>query len=424
MELTCSKKVVILGSGFGGLYTADYLAKRVNKDQSVEVSIIDRHNYFLYTPMLHAAATGSLEPRYIAFAIRKEFRHKNIYPHISNIHSIDTHKKLVQLDSGVISYDYLVISLGSQTNFYGMKNIEQKAFTLKDVKDAVIMNNHIINMFEKARWAEHAAEREKYLTFVIAGGGPTGVEVAGELHAYLHNELKKDYPRINAGEIKVYLLEASDRILPSIDLALAKEALRRLEELGVKVMLSSPIKDYNDYHEIDLGEKGKLASYTLIWAAGVKNSPVLENLPYEKDNIGRIIVNEYMQVPSDPNVFVVGDNANCIDKTSKKPYPPTAQIAVREAKVAAQNIYNVIYSKPLKPFTYKQIGGFVSIGDNYAILAANKFSLKGFIAWFIWNLVYIQKLPGRKNRLLVTLHLFLRVFFERNTAQLDIINDK
>lgn len=424
METICSKKVVILGAGFGGLYAGEYLSRLLKKDMSVEVSIIDRHNYFLYTPMLHAAATGSLEPRYIAFAVRKEFRNKNIYPHIAQVHSIYPAKKLIQLGDSMISYDYLLISLGSQTNFYGMESVAAKAFTLKDVKDAVTLNNHIIDMFEKARWAEHAEEREKYLTFVIAGAGPTGVELAGELQGYLHNELKKDYPRINAGEIKVYLVEAADRILPSIEPELANEAVRRLEEIGVNVMLSTPIRDYNDEYEIDLGDKGKLKSRTLIWAAGVKNSPVLEGLPYEKDRIGRIIVDEYLQVPSDPDVFVIGDNACCIDKNSQKPYPPTAQIAVREAKLAALNIHNKIYGKPLKAFDYKQIGGFVSIGDNYAILAANKFSLKGFVAWFMWNLVYIQKLPGKKNRFLVTLHMFLRIFFERNTAQLDIVDRK
>lgn len=420
METICATRILILGAGFGGLYTADHLEKLCRNDPSVEITIVDKHNYFLYTPMLHAAATGSLEPRYIAHAVRKSFRKRRVFPHIATIQKIDLEKKLVTTSRGELKFDTLVISLGSETNFYGMMDVEERSFTLKSLSDAVKVNNHIINMLERARWEEDSEKRKELLTFVVVGAGPTGVELAGEIQEYIHHELHKDYPRVSLSEMKVVLVEATDRILPSIERDLADEAVKRLQKIGVEVLLSTPVKGFQN-GVVDMGEKGKLRSQTLIWAAGVRNSRVIEELPLAKDRMGRIMVEPTLQIKEYPNVYVLGDNSHCIDPNTGKPYPPTAQIAVRQAKVVAQNVYNSLNRRPLKEFGYKDIGGFVSIGDNYAILAARPFSLRGFLAWFAWNLVYIHKLPGAKNRLLVTMSLLLRQFMERNTAQLDII---
>lgn len=420
METICATRILILGAGFGGLYTADRLEKLCKHDPSVEITIVDKHNYFLYTPMLHASATGSLEPRYIAHAVRKSFRKRHVYPHIAAIQKIDLEKKTVTTSRGELKYDIVVISLGSETNFYGMKDVEERSFTLKSLSDAVKVNNHIINMLERARWEQDSEKRKELLTFVVVGAGPTGVELAGEIQEYIHNELHKDYPRVSLSEMKVVLVEATDRILPSIERNLADEAVKRLQKIGVEVRLSTPVKGFQN-GVVDMGEKGKLRTQTMIWAAGVRNSKVIEDLPLAKDRMGRIMVEPTLQIKEYPNVYVLGDNSHCIDPSTGKPYPPTAQVAVRQAKVVAENVHATLHNRPLREFTHKDIGGFVSIGDNYAILAAKPFSLRGFLAWFAWNLVYIHKMPGAKNRLLVTLSLFLRQFMERNTAQLDII---
>ena len=413
-------RILVLGAGFGGLYTAVYLARYLRNHPNVWITVIDRRNYFLFTPMLHSTATGALEPRYIAHSVRKIFRKTRIHAHIGEVLGIDLENRSVSTVHRTMQFDELVLSLGSETNFYGMEARLENAFTLKSLKDAAAINNHLIRMFEKAYWEEDPQVRSAALTFVVVGGGPTGVELAGEIHEYANRELLRDFGRrIRKEEIRVILVEATRRILPSLPETLSDEALERLKKIGIEVFLEARLSGYRN-HVMEIEGRLPVRTETLVWAAGVRTSPLISSLPLARDPQGRIKVKGTLESLSMDHVWVVGDNASCLNPYEGKPYPPTAQTAVRQAKVAAYNIAARILRKPEKIFSHHHIGGFVSIGDNYALLSAKQFTLSGILGWFLWNLVYIHKLPIIRYRLFSTFGLFLKVFFERATTEIDL----
>lgn len=419
-EVVRPYRILVLGAGFGGLYTAVYLARFLRKEVNVWITVIDRRNYFLFTPMLHSTATGALEPRYIAHSVRKIFRKTQIHAHIGEVQKIDLENRTVSTVHRTMQFDELVLSLGSETNFYGMESRLENAFTLKSLKDAVAINNHVIRMFEKAYWEEDPQARRAALTFVVVGGGPTGVELAGEIYEYANRELLRDFGRrIRKDEIRVVLVEATRRILPSLPERLSDEALERLKKIGIEVFLEARLSGYRK-GIMEIEGKDPVRTETLVWAAGVRTNPLIAGLPLAKDSQGRIKVKGTLESLSMDHVWVVGDNASCLNPYEGKPYPPTAQTAVRQAKVAAFNIAARIRKKPEKIFAHNQIGGFVSIGDNYALLSAKQFTLSGILGWFLWNLVYIHKLPIIRYRLFSTFGLFLKVFFERATTEIDL----
>ncbi len=416
-------RILVLGAGFGGLYTAVYLDRYLKGLPDVRITVIDKHNFFLFTPMLHAAATGGLEPRYIAHSIRKIFRKTRIHAHIGEVLKIDLEARTVSTPHRTMAYDDLVISLGSRTNFMNLEDRLDGVFTLKSLKDSAVINNHIIRMFEKAYWEENPEQRKSYLTFVVVGGGPTGVELAGELHEYATRELLRDFGRrIERSEIRVVLIEATARILPMLPPHLSEEALQRLKGIGIDVLLTTRLDGYKD-QKVSLVGGESIASHTLVWAAGVKTNPLVAALGLEKDTIGRVKVHGTLESTTKHRVWIVGDNAHCINPHSGMPYPPTAQTAVRQAKVCAHNIVARLKKRPEKLFSHEHVGGFVSIGDNYALLSAKQLTLTGMVGWFLWNLVYIHKLPIVRYRLLSTFSLFLKVFFERATTEIDLTPD-
>ncbi len=414
-------RVLILGAGFGGLYTAVYLSKYLGKHRpDVWVTVVDRRNYFLFTPMLHSVATGALEPRYVAHSIRKIFRKTRVHAHVGRIERIDLENRQVITAHRSLPYDDLVIGLGSETNFFGNLELERGAFTLKNLEDAARINNHIIRQFERAYWEESPEIKRGLLTFVVVGAGPTGVELAGEIYEYAHRELLRDFGRrITGDEIRVVLVEATGRILPSLPEKLSHEAIRRLESIGIEVLLSTRLESW-DGTTIRLNSGATFLSGTLIWSAGVKTNPLVRELPLDKDSQGRIIVRSTLEAKTMDHVWVLGDNAHAIDPFEQKPYPPTAQTAVRQARVVAHNIAARLLRKPEKTFAHRHVGGFVSIGDNYALLSAKQFTLTGILGWFLWNLVYINKLPIIRYRLFSTFGLFLKVLFERATTEVDL----
>jgi NADH dehydrogenase len=413
-------RILVLGAGFGGLYTAVYLDRYLKTRPDVWITVVDRRNYFLFTPMLHSTATGALEPRYIAHSIRKIFRRTRIHAHIGEILDIDLVGRTVSTVHRTMPFDDLVVSLGSETNFYGMENRFEKAFTLKSLKDATAINNHMIRMFERAYWEDHPEDRKAALTFVVVGGGPTGVELAGEIYEYATRELLRDFRRrIPKEEIRVVLVEATRRILPALPESLSEEALGRLRKIGIEVLLGARLTGYAK-GVMEIEGMDPVRTETLVWAAGVKTNPVVAKLPLDRDPIGRVRVKGTLESESMEHVWVVGDNASCLNPNDGKPYPPTAQTAVRQAKVAAYNIVARIEGRPEKTFSHDHVGGFVSIGDNYALLSAKQFTLTGIVGWFLWNLVYIHKLPIVRYRLFSTFGLFLKVLFERATTEIDL----
>ena len=414
-------RVLVLGAGFGGLYTAVLLSRILGKRAPhVWITVVDRQNYFLFTPMLHSVATGALEPRYVAHSIRKIFRKTRVHAHVGQIERIDLENRQVITAHRALPYDELVISLGSETNFFGNRDLERRAFTLKSLDDAVRINNHIIRQFERAYWEENPEVKRALLTFVVVGGGPTGVELAGEIYEYAVRELLRDFGRrIERSFIRVVLLEATGRILPSLSEPLSTEAIRRLAEIGIEVRLETRLESW-DGETVRLSTGESLAAGTLIWAAGVKTNPLVRELPLDRDPQGRIIVRSTLESKSMDHVWVLGDNAHAVDPFEQKPYPPTAQTAVRQARVVAHNIAARILKRPERTFAHHHVGGFVSIGDNYALLSAKQFTLTGILGWFLWNLVYIHKLPIVRYRLFSTFGLLLKFFNDTATTEIDL----
>lgn len=414
-------RVLILGAGFGGLYTAVYLARFLGKLRpDVWITVVDRRNYFLFTPLLHSVATGALEPRYVAHSIRKIFRRTRIHAHVGDIRSIDLEHRQVRTSHRSLPYDDLVIALGSETNFFGNADLEKQAFTLKNLEDAVRINNHVIRMFERAYWEESPEVKKGLLTFVVVGAGPTGVELAGELYEYAHRELLRDFGRRIAGdEIRVILVEATARILPSLSEKLSREALRRLASIGIEVLLLTRLDSW-DGTTVRLATGEVFRAGTLVWSAGVTTPALVRSLPLEKDPGGRIVVRSTLEAKSMDHLWVLGDNARAIDPFTQAPYPPTAQTAVRQARTVAHNISARLLKRPEKTFAHRHVGGFVSIGDNYALLSAKQFTLTGILGWFLWNFVYINKLPIVRYRLFSTFGLLLKAVFERSTTEVDL----
>ncbi len=416
MKTAGTSRVVVLGGGFAGIGAAASLVKSLGREANVEITLVSRHNYFLFIPMLHEAATGAVEPRHVAQPIRRAFRGKGLSFHKAEVRSIDLEARQVQTDRAVLDFDYLVMAMGSDTNFFGLEASSPHVFELKDLSDARTLHCHILEMFEIACSQDNPEARKPCLNFVVAGAGPTGVELTAEIHDFVHHTVLKDYPALSLDDVGISLVEMADRVLPGLDEPLSRVALTKLKSKRINLLLGTRISKITD-QGLELNGEREVQTRTVVWTAGVKASPVLANLPVERDRIGRVVVDQYLQVPGHPGVYAVGDSASCQDPTTKKPFPPTAQVAVRQGGHVAQNIVAAIRDRPARPFEHVSWAGLVSLGSNAAIVDFSGFRLYGRPASFMWRLVYLTKLPGRQNKVLVALDWLLSLFFERNTAQ-------
>ncbi|MDP2661394.1 MAG: NAD(P)/FAD-dependent oxidoreductase [Dehalococcoidia bacterium] len=409
-------RVLVLGGGFAGIAAAAGLVKALGRDAGIEVILISRHNYFLFIPMLHEAATGAVEPRHVAQPIRRAFRGRGLSFQKGEVQSIDLEARLAHTDHGPQRFDHLVLAMGSETNFFGLDAARPHVFELKDISDARALHCHILEMFELAYLQEDPEARKPYLTFVVAGAGPTGVELVAEIHDFVHHTVLRNFPVLSMDDVEISLVEMADRVLPGLDERLSSVALRKLKTKRINLLLGARISHITD-QGLELNGERETPTRTLVWTAGVKASPVLEGLPVERDRMGRVVVDQYLQVPGQPGVYVVGDSASCLDPATKKPFPPTAQVAIRQGAHVARNIAAAIRGGQPRPFEHVSWAGLVSLGSNAAIVDFSGFRIYGRPASFLWRLVYLTKLPGRQNKVLVALDWLLSLFFERNTAQ-------
>ncbi|MDP2937154.1 MAG: NAD(P)/FAD-dependent oxidoreductase [Dehalococcoidia bacterium] len=414
--MTDKTRVLVLGGGFAGINATANLARALGRNQQVEIWLVSRHNYFLFIPMLHEAATGAVEPRHVAQPVRRAFRGKGISFLKSEVQGIDLEGRRVQTDHGPMEYDYLVLGLGSDTNFFGLDAAKPHVFELKNLADARKLHYHILEMFERAATLDDPPLRRASLTFVVAGAGPTGVELVAEIHDFVHHTVLRDYPGLSLQDVEINLVEMADRVLPGLEEPLSRVAMDRLKSKRINLLLGTRISRITD-GGLELNGDREVETRTLVWTAGVRASPVVSGLPVERDRMGRVIVNQFLQAPEYPNVYVIGDSANCTDPVTKKPFPPTAQVAVRGGAHAAQNIAAAIRGGQPRPFEHVSWAGLVSLGANAAIVDFSGFRIYGRLASFIWRLVYLTKLPGRQNKVLVALDWLLSLFFERDTAQ-------
>ena len=404
--------VVILGGGFGGLTAARKL-----RGAPVRITLIDRHNYHLFQPLLYKVAIAGLVPAQIAYPLRTIFRHQtNLSFQMGEVTSIDFNARYVRTNGSVIAYDYLVLAIGGQTNFFGLQAVQEHGFQLKSVEDATGTRNHLLKMFEKASREVDPERRKALLTFVVVGGGPTGVETAGALAELIVHVMAKDYPEMDLRESRVLLVEATGSVMATYPEGLRKATMDLLRSKNVEILLNARLTDYNG-HTVSLADGTKIDSYTLIWTAGVRSAELTDRLGLPQGSGGRIRVEPTLQLPEHPEVFVIGDAAYVEDRQGV-PLPMLATVAQQQAETAARNLKKVLKGESPRPFRYKDPGLLATIGRNAAVARIWGLSFSGFVAWAIWVGLHIFRLIGFRNRLLVLINWAWDYFFYDNQVRL------
>jgi NADH:ubiquinone reductase (H+-translocating) len=404
--------VVIVGAGFGGLETAQRL-----RNAPVQITLIDRQNYHLFQPLLYQVAIAGLVPSQIAYPLRTIFRkQKNLAFQMGEVTSIDFESRYVRSNGSVIAYDYLVLAVGGRTNFFGLSGVEEKGFQLKSIEDATSTRNHLLRTFERASREVDPEVRKALLTFVVVGGGPTGVETAGALAELITHVLAKDYPHMDLSEVRVLLVEAIDTVMPAYPDELRKATVKLLEDKKVEILLNTRLTDYNG-RRITLADGRQIDAFTLIWTAGVRAAEITDRLGVPQATAGRVRVAPTLQLPQHPEVFVIGDAAYVEDE-NRQPLPMLATVAQQQAKAAAWNLRRLLAGDKLEPFRYKDPGLLATIGRNAAVARIWGLSFSGFIAWVIWVGLHIFRLIGFRNRVAVLINWAWDYFFYDNQVRL------
>ena len=415
--------IVILGGGYAGVGVLNHLQNKFDHNPKVHISMVSESNFFLHTPMLPEMATGIIEPRHIATPLRNFCKRARFYQ--AAVHNISLDDKIITIKTNdgktnTINYDYLVVAMGSETKFWS-QSVKKHALTIKTLSDALFIRNHLINNLEKAD-QEHDKEIQKHLTtFVVVGGGFSGVEMVGELNHFVREVVKKYYRNINYNYIKVVLVSAVDGILPEIG-NLGIYAKKILEKAGVTIYTNTKLTDA-DENSATLSDGTIIPCKTLIWAGGNAMNDVVNNLNTEHHKNGRLIVDDYLRLPKYKNVFALGDCAMVIDSRNNMPYPPTAQHAIRQAGTVSDNITTMIKkSDSLSKFIYDTKGTMAKLGgrEGVAILLGHEF--RGLFAWFLWKHYYLSTLPTMEKRIRVGLDWAVGQFFPQDVTHLSGIN--
>ncbi len=405
------KVVVIVGAGFGGLRAA-----RALRRAPVQVVLLDRNNYHLFQPLLYQVATAGLEPDQIAKPVRAILRgQQNFDFRMVEVTRADFNDRRLQTSAGPIAYDFLLLAHGGETNFFGLEGVRTHGLALKDVPDAVEIRNHVLTCFEQAMLEPDAERRRARLTFVVVGGGPTGVEMAGALSELIRLVLVKDYPRLNIKDVRILLLEATDKLLAAMPERLREAAGRTLWRKWIEVRFSASVADF-DGERVRLKSGEIIPAHTVIWAAGVKAAPLNATLGLTVGRQGRIPVEPTLQVPGHPEVYLIGDASYVEDNGA--PLPMVAPVAIQMAEVAAQNIVRALRGQPLQAFRYRDQGTLATIGRNAAVADVFGLQLSGFPAWVMWLVVHIIQLIGFRNKLFVLLNWAWDYFFYERAVRL------
>jgi NADH dehydrogenase len=404
--------IVIIGAGFAGLETARGLAK-----SRVRITLIDKNNHHLFQPLLYQVAIAGLLPSQIAQPVRTIFRkQKNLIFQMGEVSAINFDEKYVKLNGSVIAYDYLVLAVGGRTNFFGFDAIEKSGFQLKDLDTAVKTRNQLLSMFEQASHEADAEKRKAMLTFVIVGGGPTGVETAGALAELITHVMKKDYPRLNLSDARVVLLEAGANLISSYPDELRRATVKLLKKKNVDIRLNSKLESYNGM-QVKLADGSQIETQTVIWTAGVKATEIVDGLNVDKAAGGRIRIEPTLQLPGHPETFVIGDAAFLLDEKDQ-PLPMISTVAIQQGVFTAKSILNLMNGKSLEHFHYKDPGLLATIGRNAAVARIFGISFSGFTAWVIWVFLHIYRIIGFRNRIIVMFNWAWDYFFYDNQVRL------
>ncbi len=405
------KRVVIVGMGFGGVRAARVLA-----GSGCDLLLIDRNNYHLFQPLLYQVASAGLEQESIAQPIRAMARQ---WPGarftLTEVQSVDLAKRELQTDTGCIPYDYLILGAGSTTNFFGLGTVQQHAFDLKELEDAEVLRNHILQAFERAVCEPDPARRRALMTFVIVGGGPTGVEFAGALIELVNFVLAKDYPELATHTARVVLVEAMDRLLAAMPEQLGMYTLKKLRSMSVEVLLNAQVVDA-DGERVVLHDGAVIPAHTLVWSAGVKAAALAETLAVPHARGGRIPVEPDLSLAGHPEVFVTGDMAWL--EQDGAVLPMTAPVAMQMGIYAARAIIAREQGNQLPPFQYRDKGSMATIGKNAAVASAFGMQLRGYPAWLAWLMLHVYYLIGFRNRIVVLLNWIWYYWFHERQVRL------
>ena len=412
-------RVVIIGAGFAGLNLVKALERK-----AVQLILLDQNNHHQFQPLLYQVAIGGLEPDSVVSPVRKLFKSCiNMIFRMVKVDSVDPENKRVITNLGFVRYDYLVIATGSSTNFYGLKNIERNSIGLKSINDAINLRSWILQNLEKSIDGIVEEEKQKLMKFIVVGGGPAGVEMAGALAEFKKYLLANDYPEINKEYMKIYLVQAGRRVLPTMSESSSSHALKTLEKLEVEVILNARVMDYDGQNLIydDTYGRNQLLSGAIIWTAGVKGNTIDGMDPALLNPGNRITVNEYNQVKGYDDVFAIGDLA--MMKTPQFPngHPMVAQVAIQQARILGKNILSLVKTGNLKiKFTYKDKGSMAIIGKKDAVADIKSIFLNGKFGWLIWSVIHLISLTGFKNKVAVAFNWAIKYFTYDKANQLII----
>jgi NADH:ubiquinone reductase (H+-translocating) len=417
------KRILILGGGFAGAYTAKHLERLLGGDSGFEIMLVAKENFILFTPMLHEVAGADLSVTDIVQPLREMLRHVRVA--IADIEAIDLVRKVVRVRHAgfdrvfEVTYDHLVLAVGATTNFYRIPGLEEYALTMKTLGDALLVRNRVIDALGVADNQVDDADRRVTLTAVVAGGGFAGVETAGAVNGLLR-EAMKFYPTLKKNLVRVVVVHPGDVILPELSASLGRYAESKLGQSGVEIRLKTKVTGYNG-KEVALDDGTTIPTRMLIWTAGITPPALLSNLTCEKQK-GRVLADEFFQVKEWPGVWTLGDCALVPDVlTPGKFHPPTAQHAIREAKVLAGNIVATLRGEPLRPFKFKIIGMLATIGRRRGVAEIFGWRFSGLIAWWLWRGIYLSKLPGIQKKVRVSLDWMLDLVFSKDIVQLPTL---
>jgi len=415
------KRILILGGGFAGLTVAMRLEKRFARSPAVEVTLVNRDNFFLFTPMLHEVAASDLDLTTIVNPVRKALRHVNFF--VGQVEKIDLEQKSVIVSHGfdrhqhALSFDLLIIGLGSVTNFHGVSGLGQHALTMKTLGDAIRLRNHIIAHLEEAE-SDCCEVKESLLTFVVAGGGFAGVETVAAINDFARRALRS-YPRLSDHFLRFVLVHHGPAILPELGDRLGAYARQKLANRGVEILLDTAVAGFSG-NVVRLADGTTIPTNTLVWTAGISPNPLLETIPCRKEH-GRLMVTDSLELLDWPEVWALGDCAAVPDRRTGKFHPPTAQHALREAKVVADNIIAAVQGTRKKAFDFSTIAQLAAIGRRTGVANILGVNFSGFVAWWLWRTIYLGKLPRFEKKLRVAFDWTLDLVFSKDLVQfLDI----
>ena len=393
---TAQKRIVIVGAGFGGLKLAQKLI-----GSGYQIVLMDKNNYHQFQPLFYQVASAGIEPSSILFPLRKIFqKQKDVYIRVAEVYSVDTHKKELQTSLDTVWYDYLVIASGVNSNFFGMKNLEEYAIPMKSASEAMALRNRLLQSFEKAVTLRDQNEKKALLNVIVVGGGPTGVEIAGAIAEMKKFVLHKDYPDLNFDAMQISLIEGSPALLGGMSNHASRKALFYLKRLGINVLLSTQVTDY-DGNTLHFKDGTHIETKMVIWAAGI--SGVVPG-GFPADIIGRgrrIMVDQYNRIKGFDDIYAIGDVAMMTSPGYPDGHPQVAQVAIQQGRNLAKNLLSMKENGPIRPFKYIDRGSMATIGRNRAVADLSFIKFSGFIAWLTWMFVHLMAIVGVKNRLLI-----------------------